>query len=363
MILTGLLTSIAFGQTEVLYVQQNSSLLTYNIDPATLQATLVGNPLPLSGTAAYVQVFPAPNDHFVYVLTGSQLNQMSLSVYATDGSGVPQQPAAQTLGPAAISGFTIDPNGKFAYWTQYKTNSQYEYLYAIRLFTVNSSTGRLTESPAVQVNFAPSFYCAPIFDGFRPNGSEIQYHLFCTPPDNSLSATYFQSSVNQQTGQLGAAQQIFAYSDNGSTSSDEVRLGYRSLNDLNMLDSTISVKVYPPQGGQTPLLDCTSAMLAACGEASQFWQDVSGQYLLLALSNGFDIARIDYAASQITDTGYSIPEQPYFSPDDSILYGAGYGLTTYVQVYGFNRSTGAVTTGAQIEVTPTFWNTFTTVRK
>ena len=123
------------------------------------------------------------------------------------------------------------------------------------------------------------------------------------------------------------------------------------------------MKVYPPQGGKTPLIDCTSAMLAACGQASQFWQDVSGQYLLLPLSNGFDIARIDYVARQITDTGYSIPEQPYFSPDDSVLYGAVYGLANYVQVYGFNRNTGAVTTGSQVQFTPAFWNTFTALRR
>jgi hypothetical protein len=43
---------------EVLYVQQNTALLTYNVDSATLQATEGGEPLILMGDAATVRVIP-----------------------------------------------------------------------------------------------------------------------------------------------------------------------------------------------------------------------------------------------------------------------------------------------------------------
>ncbi len=355
---------ICMGQTstQVLYVQQDLSLLTYNVDPSTLQATSVGQALPLTGAAAYVQLIPSPNDHFVYVLSGPTLSQMTLSVYATDISGVPVPPAVQSFGPAGVTQFIIDPNGKFAYLTRFRTNSQGEYAYEMRLFTINATTGRLTESPKVQVTFAPSFYCAPEFAGFHPNGSEIRYSNFCTPRD-IMSATYYQRSIDSQTGQLGPEKVIYAFSDSNSSSTDDVRIGYRNINDLNLQSGQTSMRIYPINSGKTPWIDCTAAMLAACGQASQFWQDIYGQYLLLSVSTGLEIVKIDWTGKRIVDTGNSIQEDPYFSPDDSILYGASYGVNTYIQIYGFDRSTGALTTGEQIAVSPTFWNVFAALQK
>lgn len=343
--------------TQVLYVQQNLSLLTYNVDPSTLQATGMGQALPLTGAEPYVQVIPSPNDHFIYLLSGPMLTQMTLSVYATDSSGVPITPAVQSFGPAGISQFTVDPNGKFAYLFEYQTNAQGESEYEMRLFTINAATGKLSESPKVQASFGPSYYCGPEFLGFYPNGSEIEYSNFCTPPD-SLSAVYYQSSVDPQTGQLGPAQVIYAFNDPISFNADEVRIGYRNINDVAQRNTQSAVRIYPLTNGKTPWIICTSTMLAACGEATQFWQDISGQYLLLSIPTGLEIVRIDWLGRRIVDTGNSIQGNPYFSPDDSILYVAAYGLGNYVQIYGFNSSTGGLTTGGQIAVSPTFWNTF-----
>jgi len=360
--LLGSAANAAQNSVEVLYVQQNTNILTYNVNRATLQAAEVGQQLALTGNAATVQVIPSPNGHFVYVLTGADYTQTSVSVYATDSSGVPQAPALQSVGPAAITQFTIDPNGRFAYMVEYTTTSQGAFLYRVRLFTINASTGKLTESPQVQLKYGPSFYCAPSLDGFYPNGGEIEYSIFCTPRD-SLSATYYKRSINSKTGEWGSPSEFYSFDDNNSINSDEVRLSARNINDLNVLNTQTSVRIYPSTGGKTPLIDCTSTMLAACSEASQFWQDISGQYLLLSLNGNMEIVRVDLDNRQIVDTGNSINQTPHFSPDDSILYGAAYGTQSYVQIYGFNAHTGGLSTGNQVTVPATLWNIFPALRE
>jgi hypothetical protein len=348
---------------EVLYVQQNTNILTYNVNASTLQADEVGQPLALTGNAAIVQVIPSPDGHFVYVRTGTDYTQASVSVYATDSLGVPQVTALQSVGPAAITQFTIDPNGRFAYMVEYTTTSQGSFLYGVRLFTIKTSTGKLTESPQVQLKYGPSFYCAPSLEGFYPNGGEIQYSIFCTPSGASL-ARYYKRSINSRTGAWGSPSEFYSFNDNNSgINSDEVRLSARSINDLNVLNTQTSLRIYPPTGGKTPLIDCTSTMLTACGQASQFWQDISGQYLFLSVNGNLEIVGVDLNNKQIVDFGNLINLTPHFSPDDSILYGAAYGTAAYVQIYGFNANTGGLTAGNRISVPATLWNIFPALRK
>jgi hypothetical protein len=352
----------AQNSVEVLYIQQNTNILTYNVDPETLQATQVGQQLALTGSAAVVRLIPSPNGHFVYVLTGTDYTQTSVSVYATDSSGVPQAPALQSVGPAAVSQFSVDPNGRFAYMVEYTNASDGAFVYRVRLFTINGSTGKLSESPQAQLKYGPSSYCAPSLDSY-PNGGEIEYSIFCTPR-GGLSATYYKRSINSKTGEWGPPSEFYSFDDNDDgINSDEVRLSARSINDLNVLNTQTSLRIYPPSGGNTPLIDCTSTMLTACSEASQFWQDNSGQYLLLSLNGNLEIVKIDLNSKQILDTGNSITQDPYFSPDDSILYGADYSSASSVQIYGFNESTGGLRTGNQITVAATLWNIFPALRR
>jgi hypothetical protein len=360
-----LLTAANAAQSplEVLYVQQDTNILTYNVDPASLQATEVGQPLALSGNAAVVQLIPHPNGHYVYVLTGAAYTRTSVSVYATDISGVPQVPALQSIAPAAVTQFAIDPSGRFAYMIEYTAAPEGAFFYRVRLFTVNASTGKLTESPKAQLKYGPSAYCTPSLAGFYPNGGEIEYSIFCTP-SGSLSATFYKQRINPTTGEWGPPSEFYSFDDNNDgLYSDQVRLSPRSINDLNVLNTQISVRIYPPGGGTTPLINCTSTMLTACSQASQFWQDISGQYLLLSLNGNMEIVKVDLDSKQIVDTGNSIDLTPHFSPDDSILYGAAYGAGPYVQVYGFNANTGGITPGSRITVPETLWNIFPALRK
>ena len=90
-------------------------------------------------------------------------------------------------------------------------------------------------------------------------------------PTDSLSATFYGRTINSETGEWGPSSAFYSFDDNtAGINSDEVRLSSRSINDLNLLNTQTPVRIYPPAGGKTPLIDCTSTMLAACGQASRF---------------------------------------------------------------------------------------------
>jgi len=179
-----------------------------------------------------------------------------------------------------------------------------------------------------------------------------------TITSDSSSATFYERSIDAETGEWGTSSEFYSVADNNNgIDGDEVRLSSRSINDLNVLNTQTSVQIYPPAGGETPLIDCTSTMLAVCGEASQFWQDISGQYLLLLVNGNMEIVRVDLANKQIVDTGNSIDQTPSFSPDDAILYGTAFGPGSYVQIYRFNESTGGSLWAAKLR-SPQLCGTF-----
>jgi hypothetical protein len=362
-------TCFAQSTTEVLYVvqqnvQQNMDIATYNIDPTTLQATQEGKPLPITEGSQTVQVIPPPNGHFIYVMSGANYSDATLSVYATDASGVPQEPAIESLGPAGISQFVIHPSGRFAYLIDFTENyGIQEYFYQMHLYTVDQSTGYLTETSQVH-NFKPTYYCAPFIAGFYPDGSQMEYEWECIYPSNGpFSQTFYEQSVNLQTGVPGPAAKIYGVSDT-DLSSDEVKLAPHTINDFysTFAPPLTEMKIYAlTPGSKKPLIVCTALMLAACSQAGGFLQDVSGRYLLMELPSELMIAKIDLSDDNIVDTGYSIPEtDPYFSPDDSIIYGLEfhYQGTSHVQLYGFDAQSGAVTPGERFAVGKNFYNLF-----
>ena len=86
---------------QIIYTLDGTTLSTYNIDPLTLQATLAGT---LTVQASlYGWIYPSSNGHCLYFVTsnGYQSSQQ-IFVYATDASGVPQNPAVQTVN---VNGF------------------------------------------------------------------------------------------------------------------------------------------------------------------------------------------------------------------------------------------------------------------
>jgi hypothetical protein len=362
-------TSVAQAPIDVLYAQLNSTILTYTVDPATLQSTAVGQSLNLPGNPGWVRLIPSPNDHFVYVLTGAPFKQGALSVYPTNASGVPREPAIQIFVPPAeaVAQFTIDPSGRFAYLLEYKGH----YVFDLRLFTINTATGMLTESPQIQAKFPPNEYCGAGFVGFSPDGSRLRYEWGCAYPGSypgSLTGTFYYQNIDPQTGQLGPEVEFYRFSDDGINTADEVEFSSRSINNYHYVQGQVSIRIFPfVANPQIPLIDCTSAMLPACGEAGAFLQDPTGQYLVMTLSTGnFEIVKIDLPGKTLVDTGTSFSNllQPYFSVDGQIMYTVAYqfqGPST-IQINGFNRSTGGLTAGGQVTVPATMWNVFVAQR-
>ncbi len=361
---------LCVGQSavDVLYVVQNSDVVTYDVDRETLQATEAGQPLQAPGSAAFFRLFPGANGHFLYALSQNQQSETTLSVYSTDASGAPQTPPVQTLGPAPISSFAIDPNGRFAYLFTVHTNAKSESTYELKLYAVNATNGKL-QSPQIEATYSESSYCAPTFNTFSPGGSRLFDEVVCAYPDAS-SVSYYSRKVDPETGQLGPDLQFFSVNDAFGSNADEVTITPNTIIDFQQQFSPFqeSLVVYPlERNPKTPLIDCTSVMLAACGEAGSYLADPSGQFLLLELDSNSEIVKVDLQDKQIVDTGSTIPitQQPFFSPDDRFLYGITYlqGGDSTIQIYGFDRGTGALTTGGQISLAPTLWNVFPAVRR
>ncbi len=196
----------------VMYVQQNDSILTYNVNPQTGVATRVGRPLTLNALYNYIGLVPSPTDHSLNVLWFDTSNKKHLDVYDTDTSGVPQAKPVQRLSAIYIAGFQADPNGKFDYALRLWQNAKGEYVSDIRLFTVDSSSGKLTESPVAQARYAPNYYYTAGLFGFNGSGSKM-YDTWNVNFDGEAASTYYYRTVDPNTGALGPDTQFFSWSD------------------------------------------------------------------------------------------------------------------------------------------------------
>src|SRR5580692_198832 len=99
----------------VVYVVDGSTLTTYNVDPHTLQATVVGTlTLP---EPTYPTVVTSPNGRFFYYIAYLNDSQQDreLYVYDTNASGVPGPNSVQQLKATQSYGLVPDPSGKFLY--------------------------------------------------------------------------------------------------------------------------------------------------------------------------------------------------------------------------------------------------------
>jgi hypothetical protein len=199
---TGRANASSSTTIDVLYVQQNDSILTYNVDPQSGEVKQVGYPLTLNARNNSLGIVPSPTDRFLNVLWFDGSNKEHLWVYATDACGVPQSKPVQQLSPTSVAQFQADPNGKFDYALRLWTDKNGEYFSDIRLFTVNSSTGKLTESPLVQGRYGPSYYYTAGLYGFNAGGSKL-YDTWNVDVDGEASSTYYYRTADPNTGTLG----------------------------------------------------------------------------------------------------------------------------------------------------------------
>ena len=349
-------TPAASPQVQLVYVLDHNDVVTYNVDPATgiptRRGTLVVPPF-------FPTITPSVDGHFLYV-TGTEKGVYELWAYATDATGSPENPPIQTLTfKSGVWNFIPNPNGKFAYAAQIVRNSQGQNVTGIRYFSIDPSTGLLTESPNVIVTYPPSGPCQSGGGGFgllgfNPEGNQLNEAWYCSSYDTTTQY-YYTRDVDQQTGALGPDMQTIV--TGGTTIAyNLVTITPQAIFDYynpGFSGSTNILYVYPPRGGANPIFHCTFDMLAACSRATNPTVDPSGNYIFFYTPNGTGIAKVELAEKQIVETGNSIPAGPdvmAFSPDERIIYTRNGSNPYLIGTYIFDLATGAVNPGGEISV-------------
>ena len=355
---------------QVVYLQDDTTLTTYNVDPQTLNATQVGQPFNLPMTS-FNGLAPSLDGKFLYIFGLDSGQNQHLWVFATDASGVPQSPAVQQLDANGMSNFELDPVAGFAYALVGTANSQNQTLYDIRRFTVDSATGKLS-SPAIVTKYPLNGSCptgvlgaSPSLNGFSPSGDKFYDNWFCVTLNDSSLVTYFERTINPQTAALGKEVEVYNWK-NHTQGYDTVSFTNNQIIDFSIPNpygqGTNSLSIYPVvPNGTRPLLHCTASMLEACGDSLGEIVHPSGKYIFFTITYYIDqIAKVDLAANQLVYTGHAIPYQvAKFSADGTIVYALDVLSSSYnVEIYGFNPATADVTYAGGLIYAPSISDTF-----
>ena len=345
----------SYDNLDVLYVWENlQQLVTYDIDSSG-NPTQVGKPFPL-GRNVYA-VVPAPDDHFLYVVSGGSDSPFLISVHATNSDGVPQLKPIQTLRIPDVDSLEIGPNGRSAYAIRSYLDGQGFTVGQILLSYVNSKSGRLNKSFKLEYTSQPDGPCGTgwseqgwmFFKGFSSDGSKLYTEWFCTALD-WIEGVYFAFDVNPTTGALGHPRKVFAWAENQSA--DAVWFAPKAVIDVGNPGHGEGfgwVNIYPPHGGSKLIFSCTGQMLEGCGYGGV--PDPTGKYIFFPTSSGgTDVGRIEITKQQIVDTGNTMPS-PFLalSPDEQLVYAeASNGSSTSLIIYTFDAQTGALQQGGII---------------
>src|ERR1700730_9278445 len=192
---------------EVLYVAgpqgtSSVSLHTYNVNPQTAAATEVGSAIPVHrgsidpltiGTSLYIYLW----------------NSNGVALYPTNANGVPTSTPSQRLTFSfahPVNTFLVNPDGKFAYAAM--TWGSYPHNYAsIVLFTIDQSTGKLTNTHQVVASYSHDYIGFRSFL-FGSQGGKLFAKWFDDGPHTSGNGFDYYP-VNQTTGQLGNLQSLY----------------------------------------------------------------------------------------------------------------------------------------------------------
>jgi hypothetical protein len=370
-------SSFGFGQTlnraengasssspvEVLYVIDSSTLTTYNVDQETLQATAVGTTT--MPTAAYSSLLTSPNGQFLYYLTNnSNGNDQKLYVYDTSATGVPAAAPVQTAKASQLSSPEVNPSGTFFYAAAVgPTNQQTQTTqFSIMRNVINPSNGALS-APVAAATYeletgSSSNDCYLALVGFNPAGTTMYDGIICSGPHGSGSLTYNERSVDLQTGALGPDEQVFAYSFYAGSGYADVQfennLLFAYISPQNQGPNAESVEVYQTQPIEsTPLVNCTTSMLAVCGDYGPGLAHPSGQYVFLTDSNGItDIGAVNVSTQEISEVNTLPFSVQKISPDGTIAYGVRSVAPANIEIAGFDAANGKVRVGGSLRLPP-----------
>jgi hypothetical protein len=316
-----------FAATEILYVTHGRSIDTYSVNKTTAEATklntLKTNYLPFS-----MQRFGS----FLYVCAEFETDNptTAILVYRVTAEGVPEVKPVQTLSVKnQLAQLTIHPDGTIAYvmfWWQQNVKGTLESASDIVLFTRDSKTGRLTNTTKVLAKFPlRASCCAPDDFTLTPKGTKIFAVTNIHESSSVLTVTYAYFTVNPKSGVLVKAD--WSWQDVIT----ETQSPYSTFGDaliVQMDGLGHGIRVYPMGAKQdsTPIIDCTSKMLAVCGDRGQFPQlDPSGGYLTF---DDFSVEEIPFVTINTTAKRLQETESTpgnsngtvVFSPDEALVY-------------------------------------------
>ena len=326
---------------EVVYVLDGVTVMTYNVDGRALTVSSSGSAIGLAPTSSSVlQLTPSPDDHFLYMLWMDNQQQEHLSTYATDVSGVPQVPALQTLNVSSQSQINIDATGKFAY-TMHLQDLGTAYISTIFLWTIEPS-GTFNPSAVPQGTYGPSVLPTQLY-GINPNGHQL--YLVSQEPTGPV---YWQRKVNRQNGRVGENVVVLRPSVRDSiVFGASLIIDYRSVMNARQPRYVDVFANEPTPSGE--IVHCTSAMLEACGTASNVQLDPSGKYLFVTdpALQSVRVERIDLQQHLVSDTGSAMPftaQTPgfAFSPDGTLVY-ALLASDQNLHIYHFDQRRGSLT--------------------
>ncbi len=373
------LPSLAFSQTspsnfspasnspvQVLYAADATNLYTYDISPKSFQPSLVGTaPLPKTQV---IGLAASSDGKFLYVMASDPYpaTDNSIFVYDTNADGVPGTLLQSVPATNAYSMF-VDPTGQFLYGVYMGTHVTQNLTLPFTIFryAINSTNGELTQRVNEVTELLPdqdTENCYLSVVAMNANGTDLYDDEFCGTHEG-INGFYHQWTVNPQTGALSAQQQIYSYSVdtiggpasvqfvNGLMFAFYYPISYEPYNEL---------QVYSTANGKstTPLINCTSTMLAACSSDTGV-ASPSGKYVFYIsdqITNDqstVEVDSVDLSSDQIVPTGTTFstlaPNLLEFSPDGSVVYSRFFGAgTDTISIFGFNAANASITTGGTL---------------
>ena len=346
---------------QVLYVSDGTTLSTYDIDPRTLQPSLVGTiPLPKPQVN---QMVTSSDGRFLYIMASDPYpaTDNAIYVYDTNGSGLPGNPS-QTLPAVDDLSMIVDPNDNFLYFVRMGTKAtlQETLPWWILRYEVNATNGELTNLTKEATYLLPAQAtndCSLSIVGMKSDGTEIYDFDWCGTHEGE-NAFYDQRTVNSQSGALGSPQPIFSWSSLGFPESVQFVKNLKFAFSYPIPNEPYNeLQVYPITSNSA-LITCTAATLEACGSDTGVAHP-SAKYVFYTnpADNTTEVDAVDLSSKQIVPTGTTFSSGASstlrFSPDGSIVY-SWQGSIGTISIFGFNAATAAITTGGSVTQANTF---------
>jgi 6-phosphogluconolactonase (cycloisomerase 2 family) len=338
--------ALTHSPVQVLYVTDLTSLYTYNIDPQTLQPSLMATiPLPNDDIS---WISTTSDGRFLYVMADTYPpSDNRIYVYETNGYGVPGEPV-QSVKALAQSWMRVDPANHFLYTVHQSASSSQDTRYSILGYPIDPSSGMLSRA-AVEADYQLSNAggCFLELPGTNTSGTILYVEVYC---GISTTIALDEYKVNLATGALEQPLQHLQLSQAGNTDTFQFAKNY--IFDFDHSSSGANqLRIYAP-GRSQPLIDCTGEMLADCGIDPGFVHP-SAQFLFYPnpQQNIADVDAVDFHAKQVVSTGTTFAAQDafdlYFSPTGTVVYSWDQP-DNVISIFGFDPTTGAITRGGSI---------------